>query len=67
MSDSKRNAEVPGLPDTEVKKYPGFSRVRTRYRQVSHGFRKRRTDKLKNSYGFLAVLMLVLLVIMLFT
>lgn len=67
MARIKLDDEIPDLPDDEVKKYRDFSRVRTRYGQVSHGFRKRRLDKLKNRYWFLALLILLLFLVMLLT
>lgn len=67
MAHIKLDDEIPDLPDDEVKKYRDFSRVRTRYQQVSHGLRKRRLHKLKNRYWFLAVLMLLLFLVMMLT
>ena len=67
MASIKLEDDVPQLPDDEVKRYRDFSRVPTRYGEVSHGFRKRRLQKFKNRYWFLAVLLVLLLMIMLIT
>lgn len=67
MAGIKLEDDVPQLPDDEVKRYRDFSRIRTRYGEVSHGFRKRRFHKFRNRYWFLAVLILLLVLIMLFT
>lgn len=67
MSSIKRDDGVPEPSGDEVKKSRDFSQTRTRYAQVSYGFRKRRLHKLKKRYWFLGVLMLLLFLVMLLT
>ena len=55
--------QTPELPDDEVGKYRDFSRIQNRFQQVSHGIRKKRLDKIRNRYWFLAVLLILLLLI----
>lgn len=59
--------DIPELPEEEVKKRRDFMRVQHRFQQVSHGLRKRRLNKIKNRYWFLAVLVILLLLVFILT
>ena len=59
--------QTPELPDEEIRKYRDFSRIENRFQQVSHGIRKKRLDKIRNRYWFLAILAVLLMIILMLT
>jgi hypothetical protein len=59
--------QTPELPDDEVGRYRDFSRIQSRFRQVSHGIRKKRLNKVRNRYWFLGVLVVLLMLILMLT
>lgn len=58
---------TPELPDDEMGKYRDFSRIQSRFQQVSHGIRKKRLNKIRNRYWFLAVLVILLMLVFMLT
>lgn len=59
--------QTPDLTEEELRKRRDFKRVQSRVQQVSYGLRKKRLDKIRNKYWFLAVLIALLILVFMLT